>query len=110
MSRGENIIWDDTADPRHRLARFIGSEIYLSLSAADELLAALHDAKLGGEQWQWHGNSHSLVLRGDRCAIIDHYADLESGQIPEVEMDASEVSEAITRWKEFVLRLGIRHF
>ena len=104
-----NVSWDDQSDPRHSLARFIGSEIYRSLSTADELLAALNEAKHAARQWQWHGNSHSLDLRGNRCAIIDHYADLEGRQAPEVEMDALEVSEAISRWKEFVLQLGIRH-
>lgn len=101
--------WTNPHDPRHRISEFILAEVYLSLDNADDLLRALADPVSRKNGWEWHGNSHSLRMRGDRCAIIDHYPDL--GDVPqsELELDSDQLAEAIAAWKEFVLRAGNGH-
>ena len=98
--------WSDPNDPRHRISEFIRAEIHLSLDNADDLLCALSDSARAEHGWEWHGNSHSLRLEGDRCFLVDHYPHLGDEPLPDLELGVEHLAEAIRAWKEFVRNRG----
>ena len=101
--------WNNSHDPRHRISEFILAEIYLFLENADEMLCALADPACRQNGWEWHGNSHSLRLKGDRCFLVDHYPNLEDQPQPDLELDIAQLAEAIAAWKEFVRETSDHH-
>src|SRR5262245_33928590 len=71
-----DVSWDDPHDPRHLLAHFIGSEIYLFLVNAEEFLEAVAAVERGErESWHWCGNSFTLELSKGGCVITHHWAE-----------------------------------
>jgi hypothetical protein len=98
------------ADPRYLIARFIGSEIYLTLANAEDLLQAASQAEQGGQPWDWSGNSFKVELNSGRCVLRSLYPECLEGWPTAVELTTEQFRSVLTAWRDFVLRLGVPHF
>jgi hypothetical protein len=103
-----DVSWDDPYDPRHVLAHFIGSEIYLFLDNADVFLQAVADIKRGDKDtWCWSGNSFSLELVKEGCTITDQWTEPDDPYPGMVHLTVQEFGDVIAAWREFVVSQGL---